>query len=140
MPSSTNWSCGSKVPTRCAVYRLLSNASLTSLIRTQPNHYAVCVARKWHENYLRLFKYLRVEGDRLCVTFSPGHMDTQPPSPQLLALHAACARVVHMSGAAEALDELHHDAEEMTVLALDGSSARLLDHPMSPFATIPEVV
>ena len=48
------------------------------------------------------------------------------PNPDLIALHAACARVAHMSGAAEYLDRLERDAEEMTVLASDGSSAHLL--------------
>ena len=41
-----------------------------------------------------------------------------------------------MSGAAEAFDELERDVEETRVLAFDGSSARLLDHLMSPFMTI----
>jgi len=48
------------------------------------------------------------------------------PDPELIALHAACARVAHMSGAAEYLDMLERDAEEMTVLASDGSSSYLL--------------
>ena len=48
------------------------------------------------------------------------------PNPDLIALHAACARVAHMSGAAEYLDRLERDAEEVTVLASDGSSAHLL--------------
>jgi hypothetical protein len=48
------------------------------------------------------------------------------PSPDLIALHAACARVAHMSGAAEYLDRLERDVEETTVLANDGSSAHLL--------------
>jgi len=48
------------------------------------------------------------------------------PDPTLIALHAACARVAHMSGAAEYLDMLERDAEDTTVLASDGSSAYLL--------------
>jgi len=39
-----------------------------------------------------------------------------PPDSQLLALHAACARVAHMSGAAEFFNELERDAEETEVL------------------------
>jgi hypothetical protein len=48
------------------------------------------------------------------------------PDPDLIALHAACARVAHMSGAAEYFDMLERDAEETTVLASNGSSAYLL--------------
>jgi hypothetical protein len=48
------------------------------------------------------------------------------PDPDLIALHAACARVAHMSGAAEYFDMLERDAEETAVLARDGSSAYLL--------------
>jgi hypothetical protein len=48
------------------------------------------------------------------------------PSPDLIALHAACARVARMSGAAEYLDRFERDVEETTVLASDGSSAHLL--------------
>jgi hypothetical protein len=44
-----------------------------------------------------------------------------------------------MSGAAEAFDELEREVEETSLLASDGSSAYLLDHLMSPFATIPGV-
>ena len=31
------------------------------------------------------------------------------PSPQLLEIHAACAQIAHMSGAAEVLDEFYGD-------------------------------
>ncbi|KAJ7710972.1 hypothetical protein B0H17DRAFT_914470 [Mycena rosella] len=49
------------------------------------------------------------------------------PDPRLLALHAVCARVAHMSGAAEVLDEFDRDVEEMGVLAADGSSINTLN-------------
>lgn len=44
-----------------------------------------------------------------------------------------------MSGAAEFFNELERDVEETTVLAFDGSSARLLNRLISPFAIIPGV-
>lgn len=83
--------------------------------------------------------YLDIQGNSLFVTFSPSpHCEgAQLPNPQLLALHAACARVVHMSGAAEAFDEVEREVEKTMVLAWDGSSAHLLDHLISPFVTIP---
>ena len=91
---------------------------------------------------------MRVDGNRLSVTFSSNNPDARLPNPKLLALHAACARVAHMSGAAEAFDELEcdvedetfdeseRDVEETRVLAFDRSSARLLDHLMSPSMAI----
>ncbi|THH28676.1 hypothetical protein EUX98_g5526 [Antrodiella citrinella] len=50
------------------------------------------------------------------------------PSPAMLSLHATCAQVAHMSGAAEYLDELDRKIEEVSVLLSDGGSAELLSH------------
>ncbi|KAF9643201.1 hypothetical protein BDM02DRAFT_3227296, partial [Thelephora ganbajun] len=69
-------------------------------------------------------------------TFGSGHA---APDPKLLALHAMCAQVVHMSGAAKFLDELEWKAEETNVLAFDGSSVHLLSNLMSPYTVIPGV-
>ena len=44
-----------------------------------------------------------------------------------------------MSGAAEAFDELEGDIEDIRVLTFDGSSARLLDYLLTPFAVVPGV-
>lgn len=35
------------------------------------------------------------------------------PHPHLLALHAACTRIAHMSGAAEHLEEIFRDREDI---------------------------
>jgi len=86
-----------------------------------------------------MFGHLRADGNRLCVTFSSNHENARVPDPKLLALHAACARVAHMSGAAEAFDEFERDIEDTRVLAFDVSSARLLDHLITPFAAVPGV-
>ena len=73
------------------------------------------------------------------VVFRSG-LGVPPPDPKLLALHATCARVAHMSGAAEFFDKLERDVEETEVLAFDGSSAHLLRNLMSPHALIHGVV
>ncbi|KAF9062716.1 hypothetical protein BDP27DRAFT_1336223 [Rhodocollybia butyracea] len=63
------------------------------------------------------------------VTFKSSDPDNLPlPSPELLALHAACARVAHLSGAAEHVDKLNREAESSTVLATDGGSSELLNY------------
>ena len=70
----------------------------------------------------------------LFVTFETS--DDLLPDPQLLGLHAACSRVAHMSGAAEAFDDVERDVEDTRVLAFNGSSAHLLDHLLTPFVAI----
>ncbi|KAJ2920985.1 hypothetical protein H1R20_g16109, partial [Candolleomyces eurysporus] len=50
------------------------------------------------------------------------------PSPEYLALHAACAKVAHSSGATEYIETILRDAEEIRVLAADGSSGEVLAH------------
>ncbi|KAJ7475698.1 hypothetical protein FB451DRAFT_1173712 [Mycena latifolia] len=57
------------------------------------------------------------------------------PDPRLLALHAVCARVAHMSGAAEVLDKFDQDMEELQDLAEDGSTAKLLDPMLGPYSS-----
>ncbi|KZP20503.1 hypothetical protein FIBSPDRAFT_742124, partial [Athelia psychrophila] len=54
------------------------------------------------------------------------------PDPRYLKLHAACAQVAHLSGAAKYIDNILRDLEEIRVLANDGSSADLLDFQLSP--------
>ncbi|KAF9063258.1 hypothetical protein BDP27DRAFT_1335410 [Rhodocollybia butyracea] len=53
-------------------------------------------------------------------------------TPVLLALHAVCARVAHMSGAAEYFDELERDKEDTLVVTEE--SLPLLNNLLSPFA------
>ncbi|KIM35289.1 hypothetical protein M413DRAFT_32596 [Hebeloma cylindrosporum] len=50
------------------------------------------------------------------------------PSPTYLAIHAACAKVVHLSGAAEYIDKLDRDMERCMTLDPDGASASLLEY------------
>jgi hypothetical protein len=48
------------------------------------------------------------------------------PDPALIAIRAACARVVNLSGAAEQADQILRDMENSTVLSKDGSMADVL--------------
>jgi len=103
----------------------------------EPNRYQVCVSDPTYEVHLRLYRHLESVGDHLFVTFTRTHESQEYPDYRLLGLHAACARVAHMSGAAEAFDEVERDLEDTTVLAVDGSDAHLLDHLLIPHAAIP---
>lgn len=102
----TTWTCGLKVPTKCAVCKLSDDANLT---RTQPNHYTVCVFDGALARELRWYEQFHVDGDR--TSSNPYHDNACPPNPQLLALHATCARAAKLSGAFDALVELERDPE-----------------------------
>ncbi|TFK53841.1 hypothetical protein OE88DRAFT_1656216 [Heliocybe sulcata] len=72
---------------------------------------------------------------RQLVTFSTPDPEHLPlPSAELLALHAVCAKVAHLSGAAEYLDELDRDLEMSNVLASDGGSSEVLYHAITRLA------
>lgn len=75
-------------------------------------------------------------GDPIIVDLTPQVEKVPPPDSYLLALHATCARVTHMSGAAEFFDQLQRDVEDTRVLAFDGSSAPLLSNLISPLAAV----
>lgn len=87
--------------------------------------------------YILSFGHLNTDPlESVYITFTQPHEALELPDPQLLGLHAACARVAHMLGATEAFKELERDIEETSVLNSDGSSAHLLDHLLAPFVTI----
>ncbi|KAJ4464853.1 hypothetical protein C8R41DRAFT_859250 [Lentinula lateritia] len=52
------------------------------------------------------------------------------PDPALLALHATCAKVAHLSGAGEHIDRVHRDLRRLDVLAEDGGSSDVLFHAL----------
>ena len=61
------------------------------------------------------------------VTFTTPDPEKLPlPSPDYLRLHAAAARVAHLSGAGEYINKILRDMEKTRVLSNDGSSALLL--------------
>ncbi|KAI0308859.1 hypothetical protein OF83DRAFT_1072882 [Amylostereum chailletii] len=65
------------------------------------------------------------------VTFSsPDPTELPLPDKKYLALHAACCRIAHLSGAAEAIDKILHDIEMTSVFAEDGSSADALAYAL----------
>ncbi|KAI6016657.1 hypothetical protein BKA83DRAFT_4333821 [Pisolithus microcarpus] len=61
------------------------------------------------------------------VTFSTPDAEQYPlPNPTYLAIHAACAKVAHLSGAAEHIEEILRRMEDTRVLAEDGRSSDVL--------------
>ncbi len=59
------------------------------------------------------------------------------PDARFLALHAACCKVAHMSGAAERIEKVVRDMGELQVLAEDGGSADVLIYAMSRLVAHP---
>ncbi|KAJ1299318.1 hypothetical protein OPQ81_000001 [Rhizoctonia solani] len=67
------------------------------------------------------------------VTFTTTRSEYDLPDPRFIAIHAACAKVLHASGMAEFIDRIIRDLEELKVLAEDGSSD-VLFHALSGIA------
>ncbi|EGO02895.1 hypothetical protein SERLA73DRAFT_176352 [Serpula lacrymans var. lacrymans S7.3] len=87
-------------------------------IYTQPslNCYRVCTARRGY-----VVPHT--------VTFTSSDPINLPlPSGELPALHAACAKVANLSGAAKWLDKIADDKDNLETLAPDGSSSNVLNH------------
>jgi hypothetical protein len=69
------------------------------------------------------------------VTFTtPDPQNLPLPSPEYLKIHAACARVAHLSGAGEHIDQVLRELEDTKVLSKDGASVDALDHALLPLS------
>ena len=49
-------------------------------------------------------------------------------SPDYLSIHAACAKVAHLSGAGACIDKLYQDLDDSTTLDPNSGSADMLEH------------
>ncbi|KAF8573903.1 hypothetical protein K439DRAFT_1399426 [Ramaria rubella] len=61
------------------------------------------------------------------VIFTSTHPGLPLPDPRYLALHAACAKVAHVSGAGQYVESVYRDMDSAEVLASNGSSADVLE-------------
>jgi hypothetical protein len=65
------------------------------------------------------------------MTFTTPDPEKLPlPSQKYLEIHAACARVAHLSGADEHIDKVLRELEHTQVLSKDGTSAEALEHAL----------
>ena len=64
------------------------------------------------------------------VTFQactlPNSKKIEPPSPELIALHAACAMIAHRSGVAEHLQETFRDTEPISIMTAPNAANELV--------------
>ena len=69
------------------------------------------------------------------VTFTTRDPEKLPlPSPEYLKIHAAYAKVAHLSGAGEHIDKVLRELEHTKVLSNDGTSAEALEHVLLPLS------
>ena len=62
------------------------------------------------------------------ITFNTDNPRLPVPSRDYLELHAACAKVAHLSAASEYMDSVIREMEETLVLSSDGASTAVLEH------------
>ncbi|EEB90280.1 hypothetical protein MPER_11531 [Moniliophthora perniciosa FA553] len=74
--------------------------------------------------------YFPATARKKTITFVTSDSELSLPSPELLALHAACAKVAHLSGAAAYIDKLDRDTDDLCVLAHDGGSSSILNNAL----------
>ncbi|KAK2466535.1 hypothetical protein APHAL10511_001397 [Amanita phalloides] len=68
-------------------------------------------------------------GYQQVITFNTDNPRALPvPSREYLVLHAACAKVAHLSAATEYMDSVIREIKETLVLSSDGASAAVLEH------------
>ncbi|KAK7050009.1 hypothetical protein VNI00_005440 [Paramarasmius palmivorus] len=100
------------------------------------HQYKIChfidgqLARETHDMVTFQINDAVVEGSSPCIEKMKANPDQFLPDPKLLTLHATCAKVAHLSGAAEVLDEWERDLEEKKVLAADGSDMDMFNYAL----------
>jgi hypothetical protein len=73
------------------------------------------------------------------IEFTTPDPETLPlPSPEYPQVHAACAKVAHLSGAAD-MDKILRELEDIRVLSKDGASAEALEYALFPLTCGVEV-
>ncbi|KAG6378378.1 hypothetical protein JVT61DRAFT_12633 [Boletus reticuloceps] len=106
----------------------------------QLGHYELVIDEP-HKSFIHGLQRTPDDGAPIIVNFPSYGAEVPPPSPGLLALHATCARVAHMSGAAEFFyqleedieDSMQVDVEEYASPCFHGSSVHTLSNMLSSF-------
>lgn len=96
-------------------------------MRYQYPRYRVCLAPKYDHQFLRVPKEVQFIA----------HYGLPLPSPRYLGIHAACCRIAWLSGAAEYLDTILRDMDDLKVLAEDGSSVEVFGWALQGLRVVP---
>ncbi|KAK7682798.1 hypothetical protein QCA50_014182 [Cerrena zonata] len=98
--------------------------------------------RNDHRYFVRLaeaigsFVYPEFPKEIEFVNHAPDFITLPLPDYRYLRIHAACAKIAHLSGASEYIDQVFQDIERMPVLANDGSSADVLSNALICLADV----
>ncbi|KAL4931877.1 HNH endonuclease signature motif containing protein [Aspergillus undulatus] len=89
------------------LHKLFGNSEIAfEPVDSQPHTYRI--------NYIDSDRMGRVEKLPVTVSlFITPNRDVEPPSPELLRIHGAIGRILHLSAAGEYIDEFIRDLEEM---------------------------
>ena len=88
-----------------------------------PNTYHVMHAEG--PEVLRLIAHGSIKSQIVFEDYTLADQVIPAPDPKIIALHAACARIAHMSGAAEHLRELYRDTEHISVMTESNAADEL---------------
>ena len=105
----------------------------SELIHGSPDHADMLYYDPWQheENKYKLespVPYLLRDCPQYVTFMTPDPVKYPVPSRTYLGIHAACAKVAHLSGAGECIDKFHQDLEDWGVLDPDGGSVDILEH------------
>ncbi|KZT08966.1 uncharacterized protein LAESUDRAFT_757151 [Laetiporus sulphureus 93-53] len=113
------------------VHSLANVMTMQHDVREWFDRLEICFEATTVENRYHIQTFGRIRHVPATVTLMSSNPTTLPlPSPKLLALHAACAKVAHLSGAGVYIDKLDQDLDDLDVLADDGGSADVLNHAL----------
>ncbi|KIJ46274.1 hypothetical protein M422DRAFT_165576 [Sphaerobolus stellatus SS14] len=139
IPESTNWDLekgSNKLPTELKganIHRLENVITMGSNVHTAFNRLDIWFSPTTEPNKYKLgtFKSRWFNILPEYVIFRTEDLINLPvPKRDYLELHATCAKVIHLSGAAEYIDKVSRQLEEMTVLSPEGTSADVLEHAL----------
>ena len=101
-----------------------------------PNTYHVMHAEG--PDVRRLITHGAIKSQIVFEDYSLGDQVISAPDPKIIALHAACARIAHMSGAVEHFRELYGETDDISVMT-EPNAADELHRALKALQTIPSV-
>ncbi|KZT08980.1 uncharacterized protein LAESUDRAFT_647704, partial [Laetiporus sulphureus 93-53] len=113
------------------VHSLYNVMTLEHNVRDWFDRLEICFEETTVKDCYRVQNINRIRRVPATITLTSPNPNILPlPSPELLALHAACAKVAHLSGAGAYIDKLDRDLDDLGVLAYDGGSTDVLSHAL----------
>ncbi|KAI0083179.1 hypothetical protein BDY19DRAFT_746002 [Irpex rosettiformis] len=111
-----------------SAYADFSKMDICLMPTDEDDWYAIKIFPEYLQHNPEYPKTVRLGERRITVEiYGKDYQYTLPkPSPRLLALHASCAHVMHMSGVGGHVERVVRDMEDTLVMSSDGGSAGVL--------------